>query len=346
LKIRDYIARRLLLLIPVLLGVTMITFVLSHMAGDPVAVYVTSEKLTEAQILKIVKAHHLDEPLYIQYWYYLSDLLHGDWGISRSDGNRPVIESIRSYFPATLELTIFAIAMSIIIGIPLGIVSAVRKDKASDHVARIFSLTGVSMPVFWLALLMQYVFYYQFKTMNWPYLPLSGRVDSLLLAQYPLKQITGLYILDSLLTANWPIFFDALLHIIMPSFALSYISLALISRMMRSSMLEVLRQDYITLARSKGLRERTVIYRHALRNALIPTVTVTGLAFGGLLAGAVLTESVFSWPGVGRWSTLAILRAGAGGILGFTQLTAVIYVLANLIVDVIYAALDPRIRLE
>jgi ABC-type dipeptide/oligopeptide/nickel transport system permease component len=343
---RDYIVRRLLLLIPVLLGVTMITFVLSHMAGDPVAVYVTSEKLTEAQILKIVKAHHLDEPLYIQYWYYLSDLLHGDWGISRSDGNRPVIESIKSYFPATLELTIFAISMSIIIGIPLGIVSAVRKDKASDHAARIFSLTGVSMPVFWLALLMQYVFYYQFKTMNLPYLPLSGRVDSLLLAQYPLKQITGLYILDSLLTGNWPIFFDALLHIIMPSFALSYISLALISRMMRSSMLEVLRQDYITLARSKGLRERTIIYRHALRNALIPTVTVTGLAFGGLLAGAVLTESVFSWPGIGRWSTLAILRADAGGILGFTQLTAVIYVLGNLIVDVIYAALDPRIRLE
>jgi len=342
---RDYIARRLLLLIPVLLGVTMITFALSHMIGDPVAVYVTSEKLTETQIQKIVKAHHLDDPLYVQYWYYLSDLLHGDWGISRSDGDRPVIESIKSYFPATFELTIFAIAMSVVLGIPIGIVSAVRKDKTVDHAARIFALTGVSMPVFWLALLMQYTFYYRFKIMDWPYLPLQGRVDSLLVAQYQLKQITGLYILDSLLTGNWPIFFDALLHIIMPSFALSYITLALIARMMRSSMLEVLRQDYITLARSKGLRERAVIYRHALRNAMIPTVTITGLAFGGLLAGAVLTESVFSWPGVGRWSTSAILRADAGGILGFTQLIAAIYVLANLIVDLIYVALDPRIRL-
>ena len=343
---RDFIVRRLLLLIPVLLGVTVITFVLSHMVGDPVAVYVTSEKLTEAQIEKIVSAHHLDQPLYVQYWYYMGDLLRGDWGISRSDGNRPVIESIKSYFPATIELTIFAIALSVIVGIPLGIISAVRKDRAADHAARVFSLTGVSTPVFWLALLMQYVFYYRLKTMHLPYLPLSGRVDSLLLAQYPLKHFTGLYLFDSLITGNWPIFFSAITHIVMPAVALSYISLALISRMMRSSMLEVLKQDYITLARSKGLGERTVIYRHALRNALIPTVTVTGLVFGGLLAGAVLTESVFSWPGIGRWSTLAILRADAGGILGFTQLTAVVYVLANLVVDLIYAAIDPRIRLE
>jgi peptide/nickel transport system permease protein len=292
-----------------------------------------------------VEAHHLDEPLYIQYWYYLRDLLHGDWGISRSDANRPVIESIRSYFPATLELTIFAIVIGVIFGIPIGIISALKKDKPIDHTARIFSLAGVSTPVFWLALLMQYVFFYQLKILNLPYLPLGGRADSLLLAEYPLRQITGMYILDSLLTGNWPIFFDSLLHIIMPAFALSYISLALISRMMRSSMLEVLRQDYITLARSKGLSEKVVIYRHALRNALIPTVTVTGIAFGGLLAGAVLTESVFSWPGMGRWSTLAIQRADIAGIIGFTQLTAVIYVLANLLVDLIYAALDPRIKL-
>jgi peptide/nickel transport system permease protein len=340
-----YVARRLLLLIPVLFGVTLVTFSLSHVIGDPVAAYVTSERIPEERIRQIIVAHGLDKPIYEQYFYYLRDLLYGDWGISRSDSNRPVLVSISNYFPATFELTMVAITFSLLLGIPLGIISATRKDKPVDHVTRIFALSGVSMPIFWLALMMQYVFFYQLKLLRLPYLPLSQRVDQFVLLDHPLQRITGLFLIDSMATGNLPVFLSALLHIMMPSFALSYISLALITRMMRSSMLEVLRQDYITLARSKGLTERVVVYRHALRNAMIPTVTVAGLAFGGLLAGAVLTETVFSWPGVGRWSTGAILRDDIASIMGFMILISAIYVLANLLVDLLYAALDPRIRL-
>ena len=344
-KLWHYVVRRVLLLVPVLFGVTLVTFSLSHVIGDPVAAYVTSEQIPEERIRQIIVAHGLDKPIYEQYLYYLRDLLSGDWGISRSDSNRPVIVSIANYFPATFELTLVAITISLVVGIPLGIVSATRKDKSVDHAIRIFSLTGVSMPIFWLALIMQYVFFYQLKLLRLPNLPQSQRVDQFVLLDNPLDRITGLFLFDSFVTGNFAVFFSALLHIIMPAFALSYISLALITRMMRSSMLEVLRQDYITLARSKGLTERMVIYRHALRNAMIPTVTVAGLAFGGLLSGAVLTETVFAWPGVGRWSTSAIVRDDIASIMGFMILVSAIYVLANLLVDLLYAALDPRIRL-
>jgi peptide/nickel transport system permease protein len=321
------------------------TFVLSHMIGNPVSAYVTSERIPEERIQQIIRAHGLDRPLYEQYFYYIRDLLSGDWGISRSDSGRPVIVSISNYFPATFELTILAIILSLALGIPIGIISATRKDKPADHATRVFSLVGVSTPIFWMALMMQYVFFYQLRLLRLPNLPLSQRVDQAIATQFPLQQITGLFLFDSLVTGNLPFFFNALWHMIMPAFALSYITLAIIARMMRSSMLEVLRLDYITLARSKGLTERMVVYRHALRNAMIPTVTVAGLAFGGLLSGAVLTETVFSWPGVGRWSVSAILRDDIASIMGFMLLVATIYVLANLIVDLLYAALDPRIRL-
>jgi len=342
-RMRDYIIRRLLLLIPVLLGVTLIAFTLSHVIGDPVAAYVT-EKTPDWQVQQIRRAHHLDQPIYVQYFYYLADLLRGDWGLSRAANDRPVIDVIGEFFPATLELTIVAIAFSLALGIPFGIISAVRKDKPIDHGTRVFALTGVSMPIFWLGLLLQYIFFYEFKVAGLPWLPSGSRADEFVILEHPLQRVTGLYLVDSLLTGNTWVFFDSLTHLIMPGFCLSYVTLALIMRMMRSSMLEVLRQDYITLARSKGLSERVVIYKHALKNAMIPTVTVTGIAFGGLLAGAVLTETVFSWPGVGRWSTSAILRTDFAAIMGFTILVAVVYVTVNLVVDVLYAALDPRIR--
>jgi len=233
---------------------------------------------------------------------------------------------------------------SVAVGIPLGIVSAVRKDKTVDHASRLYALSGISMPIFWLGLLLQFVFYYQFRINGLPGLPSSGRVDAILIDDYPLRRVTGMYLIDSLITGNFRIFFDALVHMIMPAFCLSYHSMAIITRMMRSSMLEVMRQDYITLARAKGLSERTVIYKHALRNAMIPTMTVIGLTFGGLLGGAVLTETVFSWPGMGRWSARAILSNDYAAVMGFMLLTSLIYVMANLVVDVIYSVLDPRIR--
>jgi peptide/nickel transport system permease protein len=341
------VIRRLLLVVPVLIGVSLVTFTLSHMIGSPVAAYISGDelRLSSDQLQRIIAAHHLNDPLYKQYFYYLSDLFHGDWGISRTDSNRPVLVSIKDYFPATAELALFSMFFAMVFGIPLGIVSAVRKNKPADHATRVFSLVGVSTPVFWLALILQYIFYYQFRLHNLPNLPSSGRVSEAVWLDHPLHVITGMYTIDALITGNPTIFFDALVHLILPAFVLSYFLLAIIVRMVRSSMLEVMRQDYITLARSKGLSERVVIYRHALRNAMIPTVTVAGLAFGGLLAGAVLTETVFSWPGVGRWSTSAIVRDDIASIMGFILIIAVVYMLANLIVDFLYVWIDPRIRL-
>lgn len=325
----------------------MMTFTLSHVIGDPVAAYVTSQevRLSEEQLRRIVIAHHLNEPLYVQYFYYLNDLLHGDWGISRTDSDRPVIESIQRYFPATAELSMVSMLFALTLGIPIGIISAVRKDRPADHGTRVFSLVGVSTPVFWLGLLLQYAFYYQLRIHNLPNLPSGGRVDQFIWLDNPLKVITGIYTIDSLVTGNFAVFFSVLVHLILPGFALSYVFMAVFVRMMRSSMLEVMRQDYITLARSKGLSERVVIYRHALRNAMIPTVTVAGLAFGGLLSGAVLTETVFAYPGIGRWSVSAIVRDDIASIMGFMLIIAVVYMLANLIVDLLYAWIDPRIRL-
>ncbi|MGY5856044.1 MAG: ABC transporter permease, partial [Candidatus Thorarchaeota archaeon] len=222
------------------------------------------------------------------------------------------------------------------------IISATKKDQKVDHFTRIFSLAGVSMPIFWFALMLKYIFFYQFTVLGLPNLPGGERYTFVTFGTF--DYITGFLLIDSLLVGNIRLFIDALRHLIMPAFCLGYLTLAIITRMMRSSMLEVLKEDYITLARSKGLTERIVIYRHALRNALIPTVTVIGLAFGGLITGAVLTETIFQWPGLGRWAVRAILFSDIAAITGFTLLVALIFVTANLVVDLVYGVLDPRIR--
>jgi len=347
-RLRTYVIRRLILAIPVLFGVSVMTFTLSHIVGGPigaVASYVQNEQqLHNPAVLDLlIKQHHLDRPLYEQYFYYLVELINGDWGYSRT-GRQPVLNAIGQYFPATFELALVTTIISLVVGVAIGIVSAVRKDRPIDHVTRVFSLTGVSMPVFWLGLILQFMFYYTLRISGLPYLPSSGRVDIFVALDYPLQTITGLYLLDSLLTGNLPFFLSSLHHIILPSLALSFTSLAMIARIMRSSMLEVMRQDYITLARSKGLSEKVVIYRHALRNAAIPTVTSTGLMFGALLGGATLTETVFAWPGLGKWATAAILTTDIATVMGFALIVAVIYVTVNLIVDLVYGFFDPRIR--
>lgn len=328
-----------MLAIPVVIGVLAITFVLSYVVGDPITLYTTERTRPEA-IPGIRAEHGLDRPIYIQFFYYLWDLIQGNWGYSRT-ARMDVTEAISWKFPATIELSMVAMVIAVVIGIPLGIISATRKDKIADHVTRVFALAGVSMPIFWFALILKYVFFYQFFTWGLPFLPEGGRYSYEYINYDP---ITNFVLFDSLITGNFVLLFDALIHLILPAFALGYLTLAIITRMMRSSMLEVLKEDYITLARSKGLRERVVIYRHALRNAMIPTVTVIGLAFGGLMTGAVLTETIFSWPGLGRWSTRAILTSDIPSINAFTLLVAFIFVGANLIVDLIYGALDPRIR--
>ena len=339
-SLQGYVVRRIFLLIPVLLGITVITFAISHLIpGNPAALALGPHAHKE-QIIAYRHELGLDKPVYVQYWIYLKGLLHGDFGQSLTT-HRPVGEDLKEYFPATFELTLVAMIITVILGIPLGITSAARRNRWQDHVSRIFSLTGVSIPIFWLGLLLQMIFSFY---LGW--LPMNGRVDTQIMAAHPLHYITGLYTVDSLLTGNWPVLVSCLKHLILPSFTLSYASLAIVTRMVRSSMLEVMGQDYIRTARSKGVRETLVIYKHSLRNALIPAVTVIGLTFGMLLGGAFLTEVIFSWPGLGRYAVGTITSLDFPAIMGVTLITAIAYVTANLLVDILYAILDPRIKYE
>ena len=333
-----YIIRRILLLIPVLLGITVLSFTISHLIpGDPAALSLGPHAHAD-QIQAYRHELGLDRPLYVQYWIYLKDLAHGDLGTSLTT-HRPVAADLKEYFPATFELTLIALLITVLMGLPLGVLSAVKKDKPVDHVSRVFSLTGVSMPIFWLGLLLQMVFAYR---LGW--LPMNGRVDTFILAAHPLHTITGFYILDSLLTGNWPVLGSSLLHVLLPAITLSYASLAVVTRMVRSSMLEVMEQDYVRTARAKGIHEQLVVYKHALKNALIPAITVIGLTFGMLLGGAFLTETIFSWPGMGRYAVGTITSLDFPAIMGVTLIAATAYVTANLIVDVVYALVDARIR--
>lgn len=328
--------RRLLLLIPVLLGVSILSFVIMRAAGDPVTAYLQNpEKATAQQIHLIEVKYHLNEPEYVQYWYWLKGVLQGDMGQSRMSG-LPVTETIMLKFPATFELASIATVIAVAMGIATGTKSAVKANSAFDQSTRLTSLVAVSIPVFWLGLILAMIFY---RDLRW--LPYPGRLST----TDNLHVVTGFYLVDSILSGNVGSFLDVVAHLIMPSITLAFASTAIIVRMMRSSMLEVLGTEYVRTARAKGLPENVVIGKHARRNALIPTVTVVGLSFGGLLGGAVLTETVFSWPGLGQWSAQAALNLDTAGIMGFVLLTAVIYVLANLIVDLTYAYLDPRVRL-
>lgn len=305
------------------------------MIGDPATAWIT-DKTPPARYEAIYQQHHLHDPIPVQYMYYLNDLSHFDLGLSASEGGRPVADCLRNYFPATLELTTVSIIICVVIGVLLGIVSAIRKDKMEDHFVRIFSLCGVSIPIFWFALILQYIFYLQLDI-----LPLGSRLAT----GWPAPPgLTGLYLVDSLAAGQIDTFFQALIHLILPAFCLSFTYLAVIARMTRSSMLESMTQDFIRTARAKGLSEWKVTFKHALRNALIPTTTVAGLAYGGLLSGAVLTETIFMWPGIGRYSVRAISSTDFPSIMGFTLLVVILFVLTNLVVDVLYAYLDPRVK--
>lgn len=361
-KLVTYIARRLLLLIPVLLGISIITFALAWFAtgGHLENQYLNqADRVSEEKIQRIVEAHHFDEPAYVQYFYYVRDLVTGDMGLSTSIG-RPVSEVIADKFPASLELAFVAIVFAIAVGIPLGILSATRRDTPWDHITRFVALSGVSVPVFWLALILQLVLGYKLGL-----LPLINRFDAALVSAHPVlipdhaqacamaealgrscAPQTNLLLLDTLIWRDLPAFWDVLQHLMLPALTLGFVTLGVIARMMRATMLETMGLDYIRTARAKGLEERVVINRHARRNALIPTTTVIGLSFGGLMGGAVLTETIFAWPGLGHWAAGAILSVDVAAIMGFVALSAVIYVMMNLFVDVLYAYLDPRVRLE
>ncbi|TDT57241.1 ABC transporter permease [Fonticella tunisiensis] len=329
-----YIIKRLILLIPVLLGVSIMVFVVMHVfQADPASI-ILGQHATAEQIEKLRQELGLNNPLYVQYWDFLKGALQGDLGSSLIT-KTPVVKEILSRFPATIELALAAIIIASIFGISIGVISAVKQNSIVDYIGMVFALLGVSMPIFWLGLILIVIFAVQMHL-----LPVAGRIQ---IGLEP-AHITGFYLIDSLLTGNMASFKSALSHIILPAVALGSYSTAIIARMTRSTMLEIIGQDYIRTARAKGLVEKVVILQHALRNALIPIITVIGLQLGSLLGGAVLTETVFSWPGVGSYTVEAILKSDYPVVQGAVILLAVVFVLVNLAVDLLYAYLDPRIK--
>jgi len=357
----QYILRRLLLAIPVILGILIVTFVMARLIpGDPCRA-ILGEKATQAACDRFIKDFGLDQPIPVQFWLYAKDLARGDFGNSIRFG-RPITTILIERLPMTVELSMIALFIAVSIGVPLGIVSAVRRNSAIDVATMIGANIGVSMPVYWLGLMLAYLFALVLKdTPLW--LPPSGRLTAglsptpfyevygLEMARdsfmYALSQfISNMYILNSLITRNWVILKDAVRHLILPSMALSTIPLAIIARMTRSSMLEVLKQDYIRTARAKGLLERSVVMKHAFRNAMLPIVTIIGLQVGALFAGAVLTETIFGLAGVGRMLFEGITARDFPIIQGFTIVIAVSYVFINLLIDLSYVLIDPRIRLN
>jgi peptide/nickel transport system permease protein len=357
----QYLLRRILASIPVLFGILVVTFVIARVIpGDPCRA-ILGEKATAEICERFIEIHGLDKPIHEQLFIYIGEILRGDFGESIRL-SMPVTRLLIERLPTTVELSLSALLVSLVVGIPLGVISAVRHNSWIDVLTMIWANAGVSMPVFWLGLMLAYVFSLLLRdTPFW--LPPSGRISpgipndpfyevwnltvpeaGALLALY--QFIGRLNILNALLTTNWELLKNAVQHLILPSLALGTIPMALIARMARSAMLDVLGQDYIRTARAKGLRQRVVVMKHAFRNALLPLVTIIGLSFGGLLGGAVLTETVFGLSGVGRTLYEAITARDYGIVQAFTVVIAVFFVVINLLVDLSYSYLDPRIRLD
>ena len=332
----QYAVKRLLTIVPVLLGVSIIVFSFIHIIpGDP-AVVMLGERATPQRVAEVRVQLGLDKPLYTQYLIYAGKVLRGDFGASILRGD-PVLWDLVRRFPATVELACSAILIAVSIGVPMGIVSAVWRNSAFDGASRLVALTGVSMPIFWLGLMLAWFFG---VVLGW--FPTGFRLGT----DVTLRTITHFTILDSLLTENWAALRSGLRHLVLPALALSTIPMAVIARMTRASLLEVLSQDYIRTAEAKGLPQRSVVLQHAMRNALLPVMTVTGLQIGRLLAGAILTETIFSWPGIGLWIYESIQARDYPIVQGATLFIATIFVTVNLITDVLYAVVDPRIRYD
>jgi peptide/nickel transport system permease protein len=322
-------------MIPTLIGVIVLIFFLTQsIKGDPARMM--AGDAADAQTLETLRREfQLDQPAPVRLASYFANLLQGNLGISYTT-KRPVLESMMERFPATLELTLASLLFAFAGAIPLGVISAVKRNHPIDHIIRVLGVGGVSMPVFWSGLMLIWLFY---GKLEW--LPGAGRLS--VYTEPPLR-ITGMYTLDSLLTGNWPVFVESLRYLVLPAFVLGYAYMATLARLIRSSMLEVLGQDYVRTARAKGLTDRTVVLRHALRNALIPVTTLAGLAFAALLGGAVLTETIFSWPGIGKYVVDAALYLDYPVIMGFTLVIAIVYMFVNLGVDLLYSWLNPQIQ--
>lgn len=326
--------RRLAFLALVVFGVSLVTFSISHMIpGDP-ARLLAGDRASDEIVAHVRQQLGLDQPAWVQYGRYILSLTQGDLGTSIRTG-RPVAEDIAAFFPATIELVVVALVFSVLVGVPLGVVSAVWRDRPIDHVVRTLAVTGVSTPAFWLALMLILVFYGQ---LGW--LPSGGRIDPLLA---PPPAVTGFLLLDAVIAGDGQAFRSACRHLLLPALTLGFVHVGIVARQIRSAMLEQLQEDYVRTARAGGLGQAAIVLRQVLPNALMPSVTVLGLAFGDLLYGAVLTETVFAWPGMGAYVVASIQSLDFPAVMGFTVVVSFAYVLVNLAVDLVYLTLDPRI---
>ncbi|KAF0993950.1 ABC transporter permease [Geobacillus sp. TFV-3] len=330
----SYAVRRVLMVIPVLFGMSLVVFfMIRAIPGNPAQV-ILGQKATKEAVAALTHKLGLDQPWYVQYMKYIGGLLHGDLGESIRTG-APIAEEIWPYLAATIELSLAAMLIAVVIGVNAGIISAWFQNSWFDYIAMVLALIGVSMPIFWLGLMEQWLFSIE---LDW--LPTSGRED----VRNPIEPITHLYLIDTLLSGNTDQFWQVVQHLVLPSMALATIPMAIIARMTRSSMLEVMKSDYIRTARAKGLSMFWVVYKHSLKNAIIPVLTVIGLQTGLLLGGAILTETIFSWPGIGRYIYDAIGYRDYPVIQSGILIIATIFIFINLIVDLLYAIIDPRIK--
>ncbi|MGP8207389.1 MAG: ABC transporter permease [Acidimicrobiales bacterium] len=334
-----FLARRLGIGAVLVVGITLVAFILTHLVpGNPAAANLGQTAMGDPAIVKAFDHEYgLDKPVPEQYVIYLWKLLHGNIGISEQS-HRPVATDLRQYFPATMELALFAIIVSIILGVGLGVLAAMRRGRPVDGALRVLSLLGVSMPTFWVALFVFYLFFYR---LGW--LPSGGRLSP---GVSPPPTITGLYTVDAQLDGQWSLFVDALEHLVMPGMVLGLFTVGTVLRFTRASVLEVINNDYVRAARAKGLSEWTVIHRHVMRPALLSIVTVAGLAFGNLLSGTVLVENIFGWPGIGQYAYLSAINLDLPAIMGVSIVVAIVYIVINLLVDLTYSVLDPRIELR
>jgi peptide/nickel transport system permease protein len=365
LKLYVYVIRRLILLIPVILGVTVITFILSHAdIGLLIAGYEGKTRSLAARLI-VIHELHLNGPVYVQFFYYFTNLFTGKWGYLSPtepvDAGTPVFTEFLRRFPPTAELSIIATIIVIALGLPLGVLSGVKKDRAVDHATRLAAMVGVSIPTFWIGLLILILIGPKGPFPHFLQVVTEGQIDFLKYgftssgALQPwvavsgasgISRPTGFMLVDTLLYGDVPAFLDALEHVIWPALVVALTSFGVVTRFMRSSMLETLGLDYIRTARSKGLPEKIVIKKHARRNAYGATTTVMGLFFAGLLSGVTVTEYVFGWPGMGQWLYTAAARADLVSVMATTFVFTIVIVIANLIVDLIYSYLDPRVRLD
>jgi peptide/nickel transport system permease protein len=331
-----FVVRRLLLLIPILLGLSILVFGWIHLLPGSPAESLLGEHATPQAVAEVRRQYGLDKPLYIQYWRYLETTLEGNLGTSIAT-TRPVTYEIEQRFPATVELALSAMIFAVAVGVPLGFFAAKRYGSWFDNGSLVFSLIGISIPIFFLGLILKYIFAVR---LHW--LPSVGREDFLAVRAHP----TNFYILDAILEGDPGALWDAIKHLILPAIALGSIPLAIVTRITRASVLDVQNEDYVRTARAKGLAPHTVDSRHVMRNALLPVVTIIGLQTGLLLSGAVLTETVFAWPGIGSWLKDAIFNRDYPVLQGGILFVAVVFVVVNLIVDISYALINPRIRLS